>query len=142
MFRTFQTFRTCRTTFQTNIAIFGFSLTRQTTMPIRIVPRFCARGYRRFEKLLYGCQKSSRWEKTHVLAKMDIVPWTSYGGHRTLDIVRWTSYVGHCTLDIVRWTLYVGHCTLDIVRWTLHVGHRTLDIVPTTSKISLFRRPE
>ena len=45
---------------------------------------------------------------------MDIVRWTSYGGHRTVDIVRRTLYVEHCTLDIVRWTLYVGHRTLDI----------------------------
>ena len=45
---------------------FGFSATRQTAMPIRIVPRFCARGYRRFEKLLYGCRNPSRWDKTGV----------------------------------------------------------------------------
>ena len=65
-FRTFQTFRTCRTMFRTNIAILGFSVTRQTAMPIRIVPRFCARGYGRFEKLLYGCRNPSRWDKTGV----------------------------------------------------------------------------
>ena len=109
-------------------------------MPIGTAPRFCARGYGRFEKLLYGRRKSSRWEKTHVLAKMDIVRWTSNGGHRMVDIVRWTSYGGHHTVDgghrtvdIVRGTSYVGHCTLDIVRWTSYVGHRTLDIVRWTS---------
>ena len=101
----------------TQIAIFAFSATRQTAMPIRIVPRFCARGCGRFEKLLYGCQNPSRWEKTHVLAKMDIVHWTSYGGHLTLDILRWTSYG--------TWTSCVGHCTVDIVRWTSYVGHRS-----------------
>ena len=31
-----------------------------------------------------------------------------------LDIVCWTSYGGHCTVDIVRWTSYAGHRTLDI----------------------------
>ena len=35
-----------------------------------------------------------------------------------LDIVRWTSYGGHRTVDIVRWTLYGGHRTLDM--W-LHI---------------------
>ena len=39
---------------------FGFIVTRQTAMPIQIVPRFCARGYGRFEKLLYRCQNPSR----------------------------------------------------------------------------------
>ena len=39
----------------TQIAIFAFSATRQTAMPIRIVPRFCARGCGRSEKLLCGC---------------------------------------------------------------------------------------
>ena len=39
---------------------FGFIVTRQTAMPIQIVPRFCARGCGRFEKLLYGCQNPSR----------------------------------------------------------------------------------
>ena len=38
----------------------GFIVTRQTAMPIQIVPRFCARGYGRFQKLLYGCQNPSR----------------------------------------------------------------------------------
>ena len=37
-----------------------FIVTRQTAMPIQIVPRFCARGYGRFEKLLYRCQNPSR----------------------------------------------------------------------------------
>ena len=72
----------------------GFSVTHQTALPIRIVPRFCARGYRRFEKLLYGCRKPSRWGKTHVLA-------TSDGGHCTVDISWWTLYVGQRTLDII-----------------------------------------
>ena len=39
--------------------LFGFIVTRQTAMPIQIVPRFCARGYGRFEKLLYRCQNPS-----------------------------------------------------------------------------------
>ena len=65
-FQTFRTFRTCRTMFRTKIAICGFSATRQTGMPIRIVPRFCPRGYRRFQKLLYGCRNPSRWDKTGV----------------------------------------------------------------------------
>ncbi len=39
---------------------FGFIVTRQTAMPIQIVPRFCASGYGRFEKLLYRCQNPSR----------------------------------------------------------------------------------
>ena len=39
---------------------FGFIVTRQTAMPIQIVPRFCARGYGRFQKLLYQCQNPSR----------------------------------------------------------------------------------
>ena len=39
---------------------FGFIVTCQTAMPIQIVPRFCARGYGRFEKLLYHCQNPSR----------------------------------------------------------------------------------
>ena len=37
----------------------GFIVTRQTAMPIQIVPRFCARVYGRFEKLLYRCQNPS-----------------------------------------------------------------------------------
>ena len=40
----------------------GFIVTRQTAMPIQIVPRFCARGYGRFEKLLYGCQNPACWD--------------------------------------------------------------------------------
>ena len=82
---------------------------------------------------------------------MDIVRWTSYGGHRMLDIVRRTSYGGHRTvgwtlyvvrrtMDIVCWTLYVGHRTLDIVRWTAYVGHRTLDIVRWTSTVTTRER--
>ena len=43
-----------------NDSFFGFIVTRQTAMPIQIVPRFCARGYGRFEKLLYRCQNPSR----------------------------------------------------------------------------------
>ena len=43
-----------------NDTFFGFIVTRQTAMPIQIVPRFCARGYGRFEKLLYCCQNPSR----------------------------------------------------------------------------------
>ena len=35
-------------------------VTRQTAMPIQILPRFCARGYSRFEKLLDCCQNLSR----------------------------------------------------------------------------------
>ena len=35
---------------------FGFSVTRQTAMPIRTAPRFCLGGCGRFEKLLYGCR--------------------------------------------------------------------------------------
>ena len=38
--------------------IFGFSVTRQTALPIRIVPRFCTGGWGRFEKLLYGCRNT------------------------------------------------------------------------------------
>ena len=53
--------------------ILGFSATRQTAMPIRIVPRFCARGYRRFEKLPYGCRNPSRWDKTDVVAKISML---------------------------------------------------------------------
>ena len=41
---------------------FGFIVTRQTAMPIQIVPRFCARGYGRFEKLLYGCPNPACWD--------------------------------------------------------------------------------
>ena len=59
--------------FRTKIAIFGFSVTRQTAMPIRIVPRFCARGCGRFEKLLYGCRNPSRWDKTDVVAKISML---------------------------------------------------------------------
>ena len=55
-FWTFRTFRTCRTMFRTKIAILGFSATRQTALPIRIVPRFCAGGCGRFQKLPYGPQ--------------------------------------------------------------------------------------
>ena len=40
----------------TKIAIFRFSVTRQTAMPIRIVPRFCAGVCGRFEKLPYSCR--------------------------------------------------------------------------------------
>ena len=40
----------------------GFIVTRQTAMPIQIVPRFCARGYGRFEKLLYHCQNTACWD--------------------------------------------------------------------------------
>ena len=43
-----------------NDSFVGFIVTRQTAMPIQIVPRFCARGYGRFEKLLYRCQNPSR----------------------------------------------------------------------------------
>ena len=43
-----------------NDSFFGFIVTRQTAMPIQIVPRFCARGYSRFKKLLYRCQNPSR----------------------------------------------------------------------------------
>ena len=57
----------------TQIAIFAFSATRQTAMPIRIVPRFCARGCGRFEKLLYGCRNPSRWDKTDVVAKISML---------------------------------------------------------------------
>ena len=39
-----------------NDSFFCFIVTRQTAMPIQIVPRFCARGYGRFEKLLRRCQ--------------------------------------------------------------------------------------
>ena len=39
---------------------FGFSVTRQTAMPIRTAPRFCLGGCGRFEKLLYGCRDPSR----------------------------------------------------------------------------------
>ena len=63
MFRTFwmfRTFRTCRTMFRTKIAILGFSVTRQTAMPIRTAPRFCLWGCGRFEMLLYGCRDPSR----------------------------------------------------------------------------------
>ena len=42
--------------------VLGFIVTRQTAMPIQIVPRFCARGYGRFEKLLYGCQNPACWD--------------------------------------------------------------------------------
>ena len=41
---------------------FGFIVTRQTAMPIQIVPRFCARGCGRFEKLLYGCPNPACWD--------------------------------------------------------------------------------
>ena len=64
-FPTFRTFRTCRTMFRTKVAIWGFSVTRQTAMPIRIVPRFCARGYCRIEKLLYGLSKPIALGETH-----------------------------------------------------------------------------
>ena len=57
----------------TQIAIFAFSATRQTAMPIRIVPRFCARGCGRFEKLLYGCRNPSRWDRTDVVAKISML---------------------------------------------------------------------
>ena len=57
----------------TQITIFAFSATRQTAMPIRIVPRFCARGYCRFEKLLYGCRNPSRWDRTDVVAKISML---------------------------------------------------------------------
>ena len=53
--------------------MFDFSATRQTAMPIRIVPRFCARGCGRFEKLLYGCRNPSLQDKTHVLAKISML---------------------------------------------------------------------
>ena len=39
---------------------FGFSVTRQTAMPIRTAPRFCLGGCGWFEKLLYGCRDPSR----------------------------------------------------------------------------------
>ena len=42
-----------------NVSFSGFIVTRQTAMPIQIVPRFCARGYDRFEKLLYRCRNPS-----------------------------------------------------------------------------------
>ena len=38
---------------------FGFSVTRQTAMPIRTAPRFCLGGCGWFEKLLYGCRDPS-----------------------------------------------------------------------------------
>ena len=43
-----------------NDSFFGFIVTRQTALPIQIVPRFCARGYGRCQKLLYQCQNPSR----------------------------------------------------------------------------------
>ena len=42
-------------------------------MPIRIIPRFCARGCGRFEKLLYGCRNPSRWDRTDVGAKISML---------------------------------------------------------------------
>ena len=42
---------------------FGFSVTRQTAMPIRTAPRFCLGGCGRFEKLLYGCRDPSHTKK-------------------------------------------------------------------------------
>ena len=42
-------------------------------MPIRIVPRFCARGCGRFEKLLYGCRNPLRWDRADVAAKISIL---------------------------------------------------------------------
>ena len=42
-------------------------------MPIRIVPRFCERGYGQFEKLVHGCRKPSRWEKTDVVANISML---------------------------------------------------------------------
>ena len=41
------------------IHFFVFIVTRHRAMPIQIVLRFCARGYGRFEKLLYHCQNPS-----------------------------------------------------------------------------------
>ena len=38
------------------ITIWDFSVTCQTALPIRIVPRLCAGGCGRIEKLPYGCQ--------------------------------------------------------------------------------------
>ena len=40
-------------------AFFAFIAPRQTAKPIQIVLRFHARGYDRFEKLLYHCQNTS-----------------------------------------------------------------------------------
>ena len=65
---------------------FGFSVIRPRAMPIRIVPRYYARGYGRFEKLLYGCRNHRARTKP-----MFWLRWTLYVGHRALDIVRWTS---------------------------------------------------
>ena len=45
-----------------NDSFFGFIVTRQTDLPIQVVPRFCARGYDRFEKLLYSWQNPACWD--------------------------------------------------------------------------------
>ena len=51
-------------TYPKNDIFFGFSVTRQTALPIQIVPRFCASGCGRFKKLklLYGCQNPLCWD--------------------------------------------------------------------------------
>ena len=55
------------------ITILCFSVTRQTALPIRIVQRFCARGYGWFEKLLYHRRNPSRWDRTDAVAKFSML---------------------------------------------------------------------